>query len=71
MNNELKAVMDLMWKVGTLVIIVVIVINAAPQKYNATRVYRCQGKAYDPHARKALNKMLRVTNASLWEERNI
>ncbi|RMB94657.1 hypothetical protein DUI87_28892 [Hirundo rustica rustica] len=46
-------------------------VNAIPRRYNVTGIYQCQGRAYDPYSRKALNKILKVTNASLWEGRNV
>ena len=45
--------------------------KATPRQYNVTEIYQCQRKAYDSHSCKALSKMLRVTNASMWEEKNI
>ncbi|RMC20376.1 hypothetical protein DUI87_01225 [Hirundo rustica rustica] len=46
-------------------------VNAIPRRYNVTGIYQCQGRAYDPYSRKALNKIVKVTNASLWEGRNV
>lgn len=68
-----SVMMDIMWKVGTLLIILTIVtsVKVVLLQSNATEISRCQGKAYDPHFRKALNKTLKVTNASLWEGRDV
>ncbi|RMC19805.1 hypothetical protein DUI87_03370 [Hirundo rustica rustica] len=61
-----------MKKIVTIVVIVIITgVNVIPRRYNVTGIYRCQGKAYDPHSRKALNEILKVTNARLWEGRNV
>lgn len=49
----------------------IIKIKTTPHQYNVTKIYQCQGKAYDPYSRRALSRMLRVTNASMWEGRNI
>ncbi|RMC19757.1 hypothetical protein DUI87_03321 [Hirundo rustica rustica] len=46
-------------------------VNTIPRRYNVTGIYQCQGRAYDPYSRKALNKILKVTNASLWKGRNV
>lgn len=62
-----------MEKVVTIIAIVIVVTgaNAIPRRYNVTGIYRCQGRVYDPHSRKAINEILKVMNAHLWEGRNV
>lgn len=42
-------------------------VNAISQTSSVTGIYICQGKACDPHSHRSLSKMLRVTNAIVWE----
>lgn len=64
--------MDIIETVVTLMVITTTVrAEATPRQYNVTEIYQCQGKAYDSHSHKTLSKMLKVTNASMWEGRNI
>lgn len=55
----------------TIIAMTMMEVNAIPRVYNATDIHTCRGKAYDSYSRKALSKMLRVTNASVWEGRNV
>lgn len=65
--------MDMMEKVVTIIAIAMVVTGASaiPRRYNVTGMYRCQGRACDPHSHRALNEILKVTNARLWEGRNV
>ncbi|TRZ07077.1 hypothetical protein HGM15179_020028 [Zosterops borbonicus] len=72
-EDGLIVVMNMIRKVVGVVVIVVVIAgaNAIPRKCNVTGIYQCQGKVYDSHSRKALNKLLKITNASLWEGRDV
>ncbi|RMC20476.1 hypothetical protein DUI87_01326 [Hirundo rustica rustica] len=58
---HLSGIMDTMEKIVIVVDIVIVTgVNAIPRRYNITGIYWCQGKAYDPHSRKALNEVLKT-----------
>nr|XP_032600663.1 uncharacterized protein LOC116806961 isoform X2 [Taeniopygia guttata] len=63
----------LAWKIVCLMNVAMTVAetNVKPHMYHIAGRYVCRGRAYDAHSRKLLNQMLKVTNAKVWEGRNI
>ncbi|XP_064258607.1 uncharacterized protein LOC135289142 [Passer domesticus] len=45
--------------------------NEKPLLYHITERHVCRGKAYDVHSHKMLSEIMKVTNAKVWEGRNV